>query len=246
MLGVITAFLSIGNEVSERYGATFIYNGSLPRVRDANHVRDIRSANRAELEALLATVYQVYAGVPHRRFDIDPFTPPHVETYLNLSGYQQSSALVMALDGEPGGRPADVPISPVQTEEDRSALRDLLVMFNAPYYGETLAQLVTVHLTTRSSITWWLAKRDDQPAGFLSGWIHSDLCFLEDLFVHPDFRNRGIATALIHRVTRELRSQGGGMAFLQADPNDTPKNMYRRMGFQPVAVLREYWRDIEA
>jgi ribosomal-protein-alanine N-acetyltransferase len=186
----------------------------------------------------------VYAGTLHRRFDLDPFTPPPVEAYFSFGGYNLSTALLMVLEGEPGGRPSDVPIAPVTSKAEGTHLRELMIMFKAPYFGRDLAGGASDHVMAKPAITFWLAEWRGQPAGFLSGWLHSGLCFLEDLFVHPDYRNRGIATALVHRVTHELRSQGGGAAFLEAAVEDTPKEMYRRMGFRPIALLREYWREV--
>ncbi len=244
MLKVIDAYSALGNRTAEKDGALFISNPAVSFIRDANHVSHICASSQDEIERLLANAEEVYAGIPHRRFDLDPFTPPQVEAALSFSGYKLSTALLMVLEGEPGGRPANVPISLVTTMEDRSALRELIIMFKAPHFGEVLAQSASDHVIAKPAIMWWIAKWDGQPAGFLSGWTHSGLCFLEDLFVHPDFRNRGIATALIHRVTRELRAQGGDIAFLQADPNDTPKEMYKRMGFRPFALLQEYWREV--
>jgi predicted GNAT family acetyltransferase len=66
---------------------------------------------------------------------------------------------------------------------------------------------------------------------------------VEDLFTHPDFRHRGLATALIHHCVADARQQGAGPVMLVADAHDTPKDMYAAMGFRPVAAKREYWKD---
>ena len=67
---------------------------------------------------------------------------------------------------------------------------------------------------------------------------------VENLFTHPDYRNRGIATALIHHCVADARAKGAGPVVIVADPTDTPKNIYARMGFRPVAVVGHYLKDL--
>ena len=47
--------------------------------------------------------------------------------------------------------------------------------------------------------------------------------YLEDLMVLPQYRLRGIATALVQRRALSARSKGAAIVFLPADANDTPK-----------------------
>ena len=67
---------------------------------------------------------------------------------------------------------------------------------------------------------------------------------VEDLFTHPDFRHRGLATALIHHCVAEVRSEGAGPIVISADTTDTPKRMYAALGFRPVAVKRDYLKRL--
>ena len=65
---------------------------------------------------------------------------------------------------------------------------------------------------------------------------------MEELFTHPEFRHRGLATALIHHCVADAREHGAGPVVIAADPEDTPKLMYAAMGFRPVAMKRT-WRS---
>jgi predicted GNAT family acetyltransferase len=63
---------------------------------------------------------------------------------------------------------------------------------------------------------------------------------VEDLYVEPEVRHRGLATALIHRAVADCRARGAGPVLIVADASDTPKAMYAAMGFRPLAVERKY------
>jgi hypothetical protein len=44
----------------------------------------------------------------------------------------------------------------------------------------------------------------------------------------------------------DARSHGAGPIVIVADPTDTPKQIYARMGWRPIAVKREYRRAVFA
>ncbi|QFU87434.1 GNAT family N-acetyltransferase [Amycolatopsis sp. YIM 10] len=80
------------------------------------------------------------------------------------------------------------------------------------------------------------------------GYRHAGI----DLAVHPDWHGRGIGTAAIHRLATHLIEERGHHR-LTIDPaaeNERAIAVYRRLGFRPVGVLRQYerrqdgtWRD---
>jgi ribosomal protein S18 acetylase RimI-like enzyme len=92
-------------------------------------------------------------------------------------------------------------------------------------------------------VRWWLAYEDGEPSGYFSSWEGvGGIGQVEDLFVHPARRHRGIATALVRHCVRDARAHGAGPVVLVADPDDTPREMYAAMGFRVLAHRREYLR----
>jgi GNAT superfamily N-acetyltransferase len=86
-------------------------------------------------------------------------------------------------------------------------------------------------------LRFWLARADGTGCAFLSSWPGANgVGKVEDLFTHPDFRHRGIATALIVHCVRDARERGAGPVLIGALPNDTPMRMYAAMGFRPFCV----------
>lgn len=93
----------------------------------------------------------------------------------------------------------------------------------------------------KAGVRHWIAYAEDQPGAYLSSWVAPNgVGQVEDLFTHPDFRRRGLATGLIQHGVADCRARGAREVFLIADPGDTPKQMYAALGFRPLALLREY------
>lgn len=67
---------------------------------------------------------------------------------------------------------------------------------------------------------------------------------MEDLFTLPGYRHRGLATALMHRCVTDCRERGARCVIVACNPTDTPKEMYRAMGFAPVALQSHYLKRL--
>ena len=72
------------------------------------------------------------------------------------------------------------------------------------------------------------------------------LGLIENLFTKPAHRGRGLMSAFIIEAARRLRAAGCDAVFLDAHAHDTPKRLYRRLGFAPVALTRTWVRDSRA
>jgi len=74
----------------------------------------------------------------------------------------------------------------------------------------------------------------------ITGW-NGPVMFLQDLFVEPDYRARGIADALVARVAALAHELGSPIVELtvRAD-NPAAQKFYQRNGFQPVPQCLTY------
>lgn len=89
----------------------------------------------------------------------------------------------------------------------------------------------------------WLGYVGGVARGYVWSWPGlSGMGQVESLFVHPEFRHRGLATALLHESVRDCRDLGAGPVVIVADAAGTPRDMYAAMGWRAVAVRRSYLR----
>ena len=75
----------------------------------------------------------------------------------------------------------------------------------------------------------YIAEEDGSVVGFATWAMADGVTELEDLFVDPDWRRRGIATALLSRIADVLREQG--VRCLEVTANPDAQGFYEAAGF---------------
>jgi GNAT superfamily N-acetyltransferase len=71
--------------------------------------------------------------------------------------------------------------------------------------------------------------------------------FLEDIYVRPDFRRRGIATALLRQLVSYARAEEAHrIGWVVLDWNAPAMDFYERIGARAVAGWRIYSLDVES
>jgi GNAT superfamily N-acetyltransferase len=226
----------------------------LPDIWEANRITAVTAASDEAIDRVLARAEREYADFGHRRFDVDFTTPPAFEARLALDGYRAREFLVMVLDGDWQGRAAAADVRPcaeasawaafdaLKRDDWRESARRLGLQ-----EGGVGGQMVDGHRRRCPPARYWLAWSGGEPRGFLSSWEGPDgIGQVEDLYVHPDVRGRGLAAALLRHGVVDCRRNGASSIVIVADADDTPRLAYARMGFRPVAVTRAYLRHVPA
>jgi predicted N-acetyltransferase YhbS len=244
----------LGNEAFEMARATFVRNTSTPNIYDSNHAGSITARTPEAIDALLAAAEREFAQSQHRRFLTDFRTPPEFVARLLLDGgYQRRDALVMVLEGALVGDAPACDIRPLASNADWEAMWPVTLQDWNEYHekvkrptDETMArQMLDSKRSKQPPVQYWLAYVQDTPVGYFNSWHGvGGMGQVEDLFVSPPYRKRGIATALVHHCVADARAKGAGPVVIVADPTDTPKNIYARMGFRAVATAATYHRDL--
>jgi GNAT superfamily N-acetyltransferase len=239
---LIDEYHFLAADVTEKLGASFLRSDRATSDSSANSVRRIRLQAEGNVDALFAELDRFYAHLPFRAVRTDPFTTPgSIEARLLLEGYSCHSEIIMAAEGTLSGKPGCADIETIRDDDGWAALKRL----KAEDVGSTANESVALDRRRGEVFTWYLASVDGRFVGHLSQRTKDELGYLEDLFVSPEFRLRGIATALLHHAAEAARNEGARIIFLPCSAEDTPKTMYFRIGFRPIYTFRNYLKRVD-
>ena len=66
--------------------------------------------------------------------------------------------------------------------------------------------------------------------------------YLDHVVIKPEFRRRGVASALVLRVVEESRAAGDRLVHLLADEGQPPQRLYERLGFRVATTVVSFTR----
>jgi ribosomal-protein-alanine N-acetyltransferase len=97
----------------------------------------------------------------------------------------------------------------------------------------------------KNKLALWLVAEEE---GRVSGYIGSQTCGDEsdvmNVAVHPDFRRRGIAEALVNSLVEELKAIDSHSLTLEVRASNVPAiSLYEKMGFSEVGRRKNYYRN---
>src|SRR5436189_4437497 len=85
-------------------------------------------------------------------------------------------------------------------------------------------------------------SEDGHIVGFCSVWRVAEELHINNLAVKPEFRRRGVATALLTHALREGARFGAHRATLEVRrSNDAARLLYERFGFTVAGIRRGYY-----
>ena len=80
-------------------------------------------------------------------------------------------------------------------------------------------------------------------AGVCELWMDGNDAMVEDVDTLKEYRGRGVARSVVLRAVQEARAAGAERVFIFADDDDWPKELYTRLGFDPLGRI---WMFIRA
>ncbi|MBO4594509.1 MAG: ribosomal protein S18-alanine N-acetyltransferase [Clostridia bacterium] len=89
--------------------------------------------------------------------------------------------------------------------------------------------------------------KDGEGFAFISYSLSVDTADIEDLFVSPSLRGKGIAKELLTAAIKDVREQGRTIVFLEVRTDNIPAiNLYTSFGFEKISVRKKYYADGDA
>lgn len=96
----------------------------------------------------------------------------------------------------------------------------------------------------RQSAYCRVARDAGEVVGYIVNWRVTDELHIADVAVRPEFRGRGIATALIAETISLARDLGCVRIFLEVRPTNVEAlGLYRKFGFRTLHRRKSYYPD---
>lgn len=243
-------FWSLGGQLIDLDQATLVRHPTATTVPLGTFLSSVRADSPDRLTEVLARAERLSLGAC-RRVLIDAGTPPAAEAYLALHDWQLETQIQLVLPATVTPPDPDQPMLPVTGNRDRWDCMETLFRIDhveedtragrPPRSPADTAAAVRLRRALGPTVRYFVAERRNAVVGCIAVWVSERRsAMIEDVFVHPDARGAGIATQMLRFAVSHARGLGAGAVQIGADPTDTPKNLYSKFGFQPVAVTRAY------
>jgi GNAT superfamily N-acetyltransferase len=217
---------------------------SLPRVYWLNLV-SVEPGVRATADELAAEADRVQepAGLLHRKISVYDELGYAVEEGFRAHGWRVERHAVMTHD-----RPVELVAGPVD-EVGFDALEKVWAegIREEPHGRdeEVVRQLVAAQHRRRLGVEvrYFAARVADEIASYCELFSDGETAQVESVMTLERFRGRGLAKAVVSRAVREATGAGHSLVFLVAEDEDWPKELYRRLGFEPRGHTWEIIRE---
>jgi ribosomal protein S18 acetylase RimI-like enzyme len=106
---------------------------------------------------------------------------------------------------------------------------------------DTVAQLVQAHLGRRNAIDvrYFAARAEGQIASYCELVSDGQTAQIESVMTKEQYRGLGLGKAVVAGALAAAQALHD-FAFLIADANDWPKELYRKLGFEPAGSVYRF------
>jgi ribosomal protein S18 acetylase RimI-like enzyme len=220
-----------------------LFRRDLPRVYDENFLRLERGFDELDARDLAAVADRLQggAGLAHRKAIVpDEEAGTRLSRGFSRLRWRRSVLLTMGHNGEPVGEPAHEVVEP-----SRRALTEARVRAFADDLGSGAAGQVAGHLELVASVVHsraFAVALDGEPVSWCVLYSEDGVGQIDDVVTAMAFRRRGYARSVVQAAVRASHASGNEFTFLVADDDDWPKEMYTRLGFEPLGRRYEFTR----
>jgi ribosomal protein S18 acetylase RimI-like enzyme len=221
-----------------------VRQAAFPHVFDANLVRHPRLLP-VDLDATLSRLALPLREVGVRHLQITCDAGPladELRAALRARRMGCEVLLAMALAGRPARRaPAEVKVMGARREAPRAWFAQAMERMSReePWYSPSVAREIvgSVEAKERAGVLeLFVAGLDGRPVGAAGVAIDAEagvaaICSVGTI---PEARHRGVAQALVVGLAERALDAGCDLVYLIARADDTPKDMYRKFGFEVV------------
>src|SRR5262249_45974226 len=206
---------------------------------DANLVRRVRLREDTLDEALeqLATPLRA-VGARHLQLTLDGADVPEtLGPHLRRRGFVRDRLLAMAIDGPLlRQRAAGVKLKRVPEEAPWDAFAFAMDRMNREeaWYAPSVSMEIVGSMRAKSeggALDVFVAERDRRVVGTVGLALHRGVASIFSVGTLPDARRRGGGRTLVLDTVERAQAGGADLVYLIARAEDSPKDMYRKLGF---------------
>lgn len=175
-------------------------------------------------------------GLTHRNVLVeDEESARRMAAGLAGLGYEWDRLVTMIHRREPERAP-DVPVEEVDVDTYIPIVREALRPEPYATTQEVIDQLAE-HRRVLADVgaRFFVAYVDGVAASRCELYTRDGIAQVEDVGTVPEFRNRGLGSAVVLWAVAEARAAGADLVFLNADADDWPVELYGRLGFDELA-----------
>jgi GNAT superfamily N-acetyltransferase len=251
---VHAGYHALGNAARSMAGGVLVTNRAHTHVHDANVLVHPVALSASAVDEVIAAIDRVLPPPARPHVHMGAGTPGPLEARFAADGWHLTMTLELILHDRLRSDAPPIAVRRAATDDDWATVRRLyradhveeaLRDERMPYPEVVTRAIAEVKRAKSPAVRVWIARADDVDCGFFTSWDGMDgIGLVEDLFVLPEHRGRGVARALISRAVADARERGAGPVLIGALIDDTPKDLYRRMGFEPLMVRRCWTRPL--
>jgi ribosomal-protein-alanine N-acetyltransferase len=117
--------------------------------------------------------------------------------------------------------------------------------FSMPWPESAYRYELTENPASRSWVATYNSPNSEPfVVGMIVVWLILDEAHIATLAVHPDYRGKGIGSALLVEALKSVVSQGASSALLEVRAsNITAQRLYHHYGFEIVSRRPRYYKD---
>jgi len=228
-----------------RFG-TALFNDDFPSFIDGNFLRVDQSVD-AIAGQLTAETDRLYETFAHRAIVVpDEAAGSRMAATFGRDGWEVDR-LVYMVRRRDADRESDIRVKECTFDE----VYPLMLEANLHSHGGMTQAAAEANAAVRRAFVdltgarFFVARVGGVLAGFCELYVHDGVAELDDVHTLERFRRRGIAAGIVGHAIRKAGEVGADLVFLIADDADWPKELYAKLGFDPVGRFWQFTKPPE-
>ena len=222
--------------VSLPFGVRY-YDDLLPDMYDHNFTLINTLVNEDKLNVLLDIKKQ-------RNENFIKITTPIRSEFLEKKGFESEALLTMLKqDYDRFDVPSTKDVSFKSVKENKRYIEELIdieIKYYGPSYGEDFCRRRWIRYYEKAlednGLDIYVALKEDKVVGYCYSYYSHNIVCVDGLLVVKEMRKQYVASSMLKHIAHQYHCP----IMLHASEDETPKEMYKKLGFETKEILIDY------